>query len=91
MFKNKDLQVLPIFVAKDLQKLPIMHKSIKLLKLELMQIKNNYVTIKHFEELECKWYEERYVSILSGQCRVNTKRGACMGSGPMALLTPGNE
>lgn len=102
MFKNADLQLLPIFVAKDLERLPpvtfdsvdatALLKSITLLKSELTQIKNDYVTKKHFEDLECKLYDGRYASLLSGQWVNTKKRGTCVkDSGPMALGTPRSE
>lgn len=101
VLKNTDPELVPIFVAKELNKLPPVTfdhvdvtgllKELVWLKSEVQEIKQNYATNQQLEDLENKFHDHRYSSFLSTQCRVNTRRGACLDSGPMALLTPTQE
>ncbi|KAJ2937603.1 hypothetical protein O0L34_g12943 [Tuta absoluta] len=98
--KQTDPENIPIFVAKDLQKLPPvlfdhldcthLLKQLVLLRSEMDEIKANYVTKEHLEKVKSQWHSEKYDSILNSNCNmrfVNTnKRGDYhLNSGPLAM------
>lgn len=97
-FKEVDPDVIPIFVARDLQKLPpisedhldmvTMWKDVTRLKNEINHIKENYATMAQVEELDKKWNSKKYDSIINMSCtNVNMRKrgGYYINSGPEAL------
>lgn len=100
LFKDTDPESIPIFVAKDLHKLPPITfdhvdvtrllKDILILRSEVNEIKNSYITAKELEDLKTEWHHNKYASILNPDLNVNlnvNKRSAyCSAdSGPMGL------
>ena len=98
LFKNTDPELIPIFVAKELCKLPPVTfdhidvtgllKDLLLLKNELKDIKNNYATVKQLQEIKSELHNCKYGSIVGiedynvNKCR----RGAFSSdSGPVGL------
>ncbi|XP_045485829.1 uncharacterized protein LOC123689520 [Pieris rapae] len=86
VFKQTDPEFVPIFVAKDLQKLPPVTfdhidatrllKDILILQNELRNIKNSYVTETQFKELQCEIKNLKQASIVNNfDFNVNRKRG----------------
>lgn len=97
IFKETDPEVMPVFVARELNKLPpitfdhvdvtALLKDIVRLKADVREIKDTYVTTKQIEDLDSKWSNCRYTS----DCRINMRRGGyLLESGPMAIQTPGD-
>lgn len=102
VLKETDPDVVPVYVARNLNKIPVfcfdhldpsvLLKDIVRLKADIQEIKQTYATVSQFEELQSKWRKCRPTSMESTECRVNNKRGAfLLESGPMGFLTPRNE
>lgn len=103
VFKESDPDGIPVFVARDLNKLPpvtfdhvdvtSLLKDITKLKSDITEIKQTYATYKQVEELESKWINNRYASIINtDNSRINVRRGGyLLDSGPMAIQTPTTE
>ncbi|KAI5631201.1 hypothetical protein NE865_16087 [Phthorimaea operculella] len=85
--KQTDPENIPIFVAKDLQKLPPvlfdhldctnLLKQLVLLRSEIDNIKANYITTEQLEAAKSQWHSEKYDSILNSNSNmrfVNTKQ-----------------
>ncbi|CAH2088955.1 unnamed protein product [Euphydryas editha] len=96
LFKSVDPDVIPVFVARQLEKLPPIlfdHldctkilKDILILKSEVEAIKNSYVKVEDIQEIKNGLLRLRCDPILPASAfKVNTKRGAWMDSGPMGL------
>lgn len=87
-FKQVDPEELPIFVARELQKLPpitfdhidvtSLLKKLLLLENDMLKIKETYITIEQFSELKQEVTDLRNASIVNnfGCNNVNKKRGA---------------
>ncbi|XP_028159727.1 uncharacterized protein LOC114352344 [Ostrinia furnacalis] len=94
-FKATDQDVLPIFVARDLEKLPPItfdHLDVsKLLKdlvrvqTEIESLKSSCVTINQFEDFKNEFLKVKERSPPFSAVKVNMKRGAYCNSGPMGL------
>ncbi|XP_028173003.1 uncharacterized protein LOC114361969 [Ostrinia furnacalis] len=94
-FKATDQDVLPIFVARDLEKLPPItfdHLDVsKLLKdlvrvqTEIETLKSSCVTINQFEDFKNEFLKVKERSPPFSAVKVNMKRGAYCNSGPMGL------
>lgn len=102
VLKETDPNVVPVFVARNLNKIPVfcydhldpsvLLKDIVRLKADIQEIKQTYVTVNQMEEMESKWKNCRPTSLTSSECRVNNKRGGyLLDSGPMGFLTPRHE
>lgn len=105
VLKETDPDVVPIFVVRNLNKIPVacfdhldpstLLKDIVRLKADIQEIKQTYVTVKQFEDLDKKWANCQPPSSANGistECRINRKRGAyLLDSGPMGFLTPRTE
>lgn len=101
LFKGTDPEVMPVFVARDLEKLPPVTfdhvdvtkllKDLLILQTELSDIKSKYVTSEQLEELKLELRSRVSVSDVSTpnqyrNIRINTRRGAaCLDSGPRGL------
>lgn len=97
LFKETDPDCTPIFVARLLEKLPPLCfdqldatrilKDLLLLQNDMKAVKENYVTMGQFQELQTRLQ----AASSCGVSNVNTKRGACLlesfsrDSGPMGL------
>lgn len=100
LFKGTDPEVMPVFVARDLEKLPPilfdhvdvskLLKDLLIFKTELADIKSNYVTTQQLDELRTEMISKISTSQSTPpdtyrNIRINTRRGACLDSGPMGL------
>lgn len=106
VLKSLDPDLIPVFVAKELHKLPpltfdhcdvsALLKDIVLLKSQIVDIKNTYVTTDQLHDLEIKIHSYKYDSLINDTPIqnhlqrfnfVNTRtRGAnLLNSGPMAI------
>lgn len=94
IFKETDPEVMPIFVARELNKLPpitfdhvdvtALLKDIVRLKSDIHEIKNTYVTTKQIEDLENKLFNCQH----STDYQINLKRGGyAVESEQMAIQT----
>lgn len=99
VLKETDPDVVPVFVARNLNKIPvfcfdhldpsILLKDIIRLKADVQEIKQTCATVKQLEDLESKWISCKPSSLVHTECRVNNKRGGyLLESGPMGFLTP---
>ncbi|XP_063394301.1 uncharacterized protein LOC134679328 [Cydia fagiglandana] len=102
LFADTDPELMPIFVAKDLFKLPAVDldhvdisrllKDLSSIKSDLKCIKETYATIDQLEEAKRTINECRYDSFLQSNANVNNKRGAFVyDSGPYALIHRGDS
>ncbi|XP_041985152.1 uncharacterized protein LOC121737560 [Aricia agestis] len=90
LLKESDSEELPTFVARDLHKLPPilfddvdptqLLKDLLLLKKEINDIKNKYVTKEHFDVLKCDVDKVKSTQAAENtvNCSINYKRGACL-------------
>ncbi|KPJ09385.1 hypothetical protein RR48_08836 [Papilio machaon] len=97
LMKSTDPDILPVYVAKQLEKLPpitfdhldctALLKDLVRLKSDIESIKETYATNKQVDELKLEINNLKYASILpTPLCNVNSKRGAWnMDSGPIGL------
>jgi hypothetical protein len=87
--------LLPVFVARDLDKLPnltmdhldvsMLLKDIAQLRADLTQVKTSYVTTDQLEAVKKDFLSSKYVSPPFAAAKVNMKRGAYRDSGPIGL------
>ncbi|XP_063365273.1 uncharacterized protein LOC134653840 [Cydia amplana] len=93
VFKNTDPEAMPIFVARDLDKLPPLsydHIDVsKLLKdllkvqAEVADMRSRFATAEQVQEIRHELNNLRCTpSIMDTFCNVNTRRGAYLDSGP---------
>lgn len=87
LLKETDPDLVPIFVARDLQKLPPVHfdhidptrllKDVLVLQKELNMIKESYVTEEKFNEVKYEVMNLKHASIVNNnfECNVNGRRG----------------
>ncbi|XP_045769754.1 uncharacterized protein LOC123870472 [Maniola jurtina] len=95
LFKGTDPDVLPVFVARDLDKLPPITfdhldvskllKDLAVVQAEIKDIKSSYVTIDQLEKVRTECQSHRYTSPPFSAAKVNMKRGAYRDSGPIGL------
>lgn len=96
LFKSTDPDIIPIFVAKDLDKLPPVTfdhldctkllKDMVIMKSEIDSIKSSYVTHDDINDLKreiCRLGSDSLPP--TSAFKVNTKRSAWLDSGPMGL------
>ncbi|CAG4975729.1 unnamed protein product [Colias eurytheme] len=89
LFKQTDPELIPVFVARDLQKLPPLTfdhvdvtnllKNIIILQSEVKCIKDSYATISHVEELFNRKSESQHLGLSSierSETNINRQRGA---------------
>lgn len=102
VLKETDPDVIPVYVARDLNKIPVfcydhldpsvLLKDIVKLKADVQEIKQTYATVKQIEELENHLIIGRPPSFVMSEYNINKRRGGCpLDSGPMGFLTPRNE
>lgn len=102
VLKETDPDVIPVYVARDLNKIPVfcydhldpsvLLKDIVKLKADVQEIKQTYATVKQIEELENHHKIFRPPSFVMSEYKINKRRGGCLlDSGPMGFLTPRNE
>lgn len=97
VFKVTEPDLIPIFVARDLHRLPPVTfdhvdvtkllKDLLILRTEINEIKNSYVTTKQLDELKLNLERNQPpASLLT--CNINTKKrgGYVLDSGPIGLL-----
>ncbi|XP_052758216.1 uncharacterized protein LOC113515160 [Galleria mellonella] len=101
LIKSTNTEDMPIFVAKDLHKLPPVTfdhvdvtgllKDIVMLKTDLKHVHENYVTVDDYNQLKMGMENLMHASVLNDFQYINKKRGAQFGnsftcdSGPMGL------
>lgn len=95
LFKVTDPDILPVFVARDLDRLPPItfdHLDVsKLLKdlaavqAELKNIKSSYVTVDQLEDVRRECRILKHTSPPFSAAKVNMRRGAYRDSGPIGL------
>lgn len=97
LFKRTDPDVIPVFVSRQLEKLPPVTfdhldvtrllKDLTLLQTEVNTIKASYVTVKQLQKVQDEVQNMKYSSLLNmpSNLNINTKRGAYLNSGPMGL------
>ncbi|XP_061705662.1 uncharacterized protein LOC133516659 [Cydia pomonella] len=89
LLKVTDAEDMPIFAARDLQKLPPvlfdhvdvtrLLKDLVRLRSDVDRIENEYVTVKHLEGLQTDIdILKRASSVCNGNQNVNARRGACL-------------
>ncbi|KAM3955328.1 uncharacterized protein ACR2FA_010778 [Aphomia sociella] len=86
---------LPVFVARDLDKLPNLTmdhldvskllKDMALLQADVMQIKTSYVTAEQLESAKKECLNNKILSPPFSAAKINMKRGAYRDSGPIGL------
>ncbi|XP_045449650.1 uncharacterized protein LOC123658255 [Melitaea cinxia] len=101
LLKSVDPDVVLVFVARQLEKLPPIlfdHldctkilKDILVLKNEVEDIKNSYAKKEDMQDIKNELLRHRYDTLPPASAfKVNTKRGAWMDSGPMGLSHDGH-
>lgn len=97
VFKSTEPDKFPIFVAKDLERLPPilfdhldctkLLKDLLLVQNELKEIRSTYVTYQHLSELKTEILKGRSDSLIPlSACKINKKQGGwMMDSGPIGL------
>lgn len=95
-FKVTDPDLLPVFVARDLEKLPPilfdhldtskLLKDLALVRSEIDMIKSSYVSIDQLEALKRDLLELRCASPPVSAANINIKRGAYQDSGPIGII-----
>lgn len=96
IFKEVDPDTIPVFVARDLQKLPpvsIDHidvvtvlKDVIKLRNEISDIKENYATVAQVQEMHKKWTDSALMPIMNNDNVNKRNRGAyLLESGPIGL------
>lgn len=105
VFKSVDPDVIPVFVARELERLPPvlfdhldctkLLKDLTRLNAEIEEVKNTYVTVKQIEELRLYIHELKHASLppsLNPAAYVNMRRGAWnLDSGPVGLTMSHNS
>ncbi|CAH0723264.1 unnamed protein product, partial [Brenthis ino] len=94
VFKVTDPDILPVFVAKDLEKLPPITfdhldvtkllKDLTLVQTEIKRIKMSYATIEQLEDVKRECLNGKLTPLTT--TKVNMKRGAYCDSGPIGLF-----
>lgn len=101
LLKETEPEETPVFVAKDLQKLPPISfdhidvtrllKDILIIQSDIKSIKESYATTKQLHQIESDLYNLKQASLVNNFNNINTKRGAYLleshsfNSGPMGL------
>ncbi|CAH0723353.1 unnamed protein product, partial [Brenthis ino] len=95
VFKVTDPDVLPVFVARDLDKLPPITfdhldvskllKDLALVQAELKTIKSSYVTVDQLEDVKREFRILKHTSPPFSAAKVNMRRGAYRDSGPIGF------
>ncbi|RVE53771.1 hypothetical protein evm_001663 [Chilo suppressalis] len=100
LFKGTDPEFIPVFVARELEKLPPITwdhldatkilKDLLILQSDLKDIKSKYVTSQQLEDLRNEMNSKitspnRSTPNRFRNIHVNKKRGACVDSGPIGL------
>lgn len=96
LFKSADPDIIPTFVAKDLDKLPPITfdhldcskllKDMVIMKTEIENIKSTFATNDDIDDLKREVLRLKTDSLPPASAfKVNTKRGAYLDSGPMGL------
>ncbi|XP_064076293.1 uncharacterized protein LOC135194609 [Vanessa tameamea] len=95
VFKVTDPDVLPVFVARDLEKLPPITfdhldvskllKDLMIVQAEIKSIKSTYATVEQLECVKKECLIGKLPSPPFSTMAVNTKRGAYRDSGPIGL------
>jgi hypothetical protein len=93
--KVTEPDMLPVFVARDLEKLPPLTfdhldvskllKDLALAQAEIMHIKSSYATVEQLELVKKECSGSKNVSPPFSAAKVNMKRGAYRNSGPIGL------
>ncbi|CAH2085311.1 unnamed protein product [Euphydryas editha] len=94
-FKVTDPDLLPVFVARDLEKLPPilfdhldtskLLKDLALVRSEVDIIKSSYVSIDQLEAVKRDLLKNQYALSPFSPANINIKRGAYQDSGPIGL------
>jgi hypothetical protein len=94
-FKATEPDMLPVFVARDLEKLPPITfdhldvskilKDLVLVQAEIKALKSSYVTVDQLEKFKNECLQNNYTSPPFSAVKVNVRRGAYCDSGPMGL------
>lgn len=95
LFKVTDPDVLPIFVARDLDKLPPITfdhldvskllKDLAVVQADIKNIKSSYVTVDQLKEVKRECQHFKHTSPPFSAVKVNMRRGAYRDSGPFGL------
>ncbi|XP_050667431.1 uncharacterized protein LOC126967087 [Leptidea sinapis] len=95
VFKVTDPDVLPVFVARDLEKLPPITfdhldvskllKDLMLVQAEIKSIKSSYATVEQLENFKKECLSGKLPSPPLSIMKVNMKRGGYFDSGPIGL------
>lgn len=97
LFKSAEPDDIPVFVARQLEKLPPITfdhldctkllKDIVRMQSNIDEMKNNYATLNQLQELRAELLQSKYDSFVPiSAFKVNKRRGAClMNSGPIGL------
>lgn len=96
VIRKVDSDVLPVFVARQLEKLPPLTldhidctkllKDLRRLQDEVNTVKSTYATIKDVETVKKEVQDMKVAPACLSLCNVNPRRGAwCMDSGPIGL------
>lgn len=107
VLKETDPDEVPIFVARELQKLPPvlfdhvdvtrLLKDLLVIREEVNRIKNDYVTAEQLETVKCDIEQLKLAPINNIEYSINKRRGACLmdsfscNSGPMGLHPMGED
>ena len=95
IFKITEPDVLPIFVARDLEKLPPITfdhldvskllKDLMLVQAEIKAIKSSYATVQQLEDIKREYLGRKMISPAFSATKINMKRGGYSDSGPIGL------
>ncbi|KAH9627742.1 hypothetical protein HF086_017285 [Spodoptera exigua] len=96
VFKSKEPDLFPIYVARELERLPPvlfdhldctkLLKDLLLVQEEVKNIKSTYVSQVQFDQLKSELSQMKYDSLLPNSENVNKRRGAwVLDSGPIGL------
>lgn len=97
IFKVTDSDVLPVFVARDLEKLPPLTfdhvdvskllKDLMIVQAEIKNIKSSFATVEQLDDLKRECLSSKHISPPFSAVKVNMKRGAYRDSGPIGLMS----
>lgn len=95
LFKSVDPEILPVFVARDLEKLPPITfdhldvskflKDLAVIQADIKTIKESYVTTEQLQDIRKECLNFKSTSPPFSAVKVNMKRGAYRDSGPAGL------
>jgi hypothetical protein len=95
VFKVTDPDILPVFVAREIEKLPPITfdhldvskllKDLMLVQEDIKLIKSSYATVNQLEEIKKECFEVKNGSPPFSAIKDNMKRGAYIDSGPIGL------